>query len=825
IVIACCGTKGSIEMGSLNKLEDDVQWFRVDIPENTERLTSLQRIRILSKKTRKNNRIFVHCKDDKAFFKFLGESSTFSLFEGKELTSDPEVFEYFIVQDGREILVCENNGELFENMFPKGRGRKIKYTALLERTVTVKEMNLYHPKSEFTKCVNYKVDFKHELNKMCISDNIQCLKPSETNHINVAAILLKTGTNVLDDTEDPAFGMFGTTGKKVKYRDFSRCKPARKQYELGKEAAVDNISGKQEVEPCFYAYPAGNVKTSDEGTSLIKTLPCLEPDPELKEKYQQSQPDECLDTASKQTDFNFAVEHGELSIKSEDGSRGTQKRLSKDKKKNTTELDIFVESDKLDSSKKAERKRKSTAKSKLSRKVAKSKGRGFKKRKKNSKKRRKKSRRKRKKQFKNRNDSSKKHTRIYKEQEKKLRELTDLCCCKMPLEVNAYLYPIRREREGGASHNPENHTVGNADAEEIPNQSTTGATDDETQQPAAELSPTEGLNDNVQVSNLPEPEVTNNDLEYGQILTSADSIFQNNTRIQTTNLATADAERSLVNRLGGELHESRSSQPQAPPRYHQFADQPSRQRSFSNWPSTTGQNPSRMVANGFFYTGRCDLIRCFQCGISLKDWSVSDDPLIEHIKHSPNCQFLKDLLGQELLNEYKHILTACRQTHTNRYTAVADNQEPRIARVGTPEYSQHEARIHSFAKWPAFSQQSPQDLADAGLFYTGFRDLCRCFTCDGGLQHWEADDDPWIEHARWFPQCTYVRHVKGQEYINMVQQAAAQAFEEENPVGSIPEPGQFQRNTLAEAQRQDVGRVLPPDTPPEGDIFTLDCQA
>lgn len=98
--------------------------------------------------------------------------------------------------------------------------------------------------------------------------------------------------------------------------------------------------------------------------------------------------------------------------------------------------------------------------------------------------------------------------------------------------------------------------------------------------------------------------------------------------------------------------------------------------------------------------------------------------------------------------------------------------------------------MKSFAKWPATPLQKPEDLANAGLFYTGTTDLCRCFTCDGGLQRWDVDDDPWIEHARWFPQCPYVRQIKGQEYINMVQQAAAQArAEEEDPAVIHPPPG------------------------------------
>jgi len=55
--------------------------------------------------------------------------------------------------------------------------------------------------------------------------------------------------------------------------------------------------------------------------------------------------------------------------------------------------------------------------------------------------------------------------------------------------------------------------------------------------------------------------------------------------------------------------------------------------------------------------------------------------------------------------------------------------------------------------------------------------------CDGGLQRWDGDDDPWVEHARWFPTCTFVLEQKGQDYIDMVQAAAqrAQREEEESP--------------------------------------------
>ena len=62
---------------------------------------------------------------------------------------------------------------------------------------------------------------------------------------------------------------------------------------------------------------------------------------------------------------------------------------------------------------------------------------------------------------------------------------------------------------------------------------------------------------------------------------------------------------------------------------------------------------------------------------------------------------------------------------------------------------------------------------------TGYGDVCRCFTCDGGLQRWDPQDDPWIEHTRWFPECDHVRQTRGQEYIDLVQRAANQSDEDD----------------------------------------------
>ena len=47
----------------------------------------------------------------------------------------------------------------------------------------------------------------------------------------------------------------------------------------------------------------------------------------------------------------------------------------------------------------------------------------------------------------------------------------------------------------------------------------------------------------------------------------------------------------------------------------------------------------------------------------------------------------------------------------------------------------------------------------------GSEDSTVCFHCNGGLKKWEVGDDPWVEHARWFSGCDFVRLNKGSDFI------------------------------------------------------------
>ncbi|XP_060592048.1 inhibitor of apoptosis protein-like isoform X3 [Ruditapes philippinarum] len=180
-------------------------------------------------------------------------------------------------------------------------------------------------------------------------------------------------------------------------------------------------------------------------------------------------------------------------------------------------------------------------------------------------------------------------------------------------------------------------------------------------------------------------------------------------------------------------------------RHPMYADYGERLRSFARW-TRTNPDPVCLCDAGFFFTNEGDLVRCFSCGIGLKDFTDRDDPLREHVRHSGNCLYLLEHLGTETLASIK---ASCQE------------------------------------------QQRIQGSVE---------DLVRCFSCDGGLKRWDAEDVPWTEHCRWFPTCPYARERKGEDFIALV--LASSAYNQEGPtnneesVGSEDLQGAMDQMTL-----------------------------
>ena len=66
------------------------------------------------------------------------------------------------------------------------------------------------------------------------------------------------------------------------------------------------------------------------------------------------------------------------------------------------------------------------------------------------------------------------------------------------------------------------------------------------------------------------------------------------------------------------------------------------------------------------------------------------------------------------------------------------------------------------------SPPSPETLASCGFYYSGYKDCVRCFYCGIGLKGWDGNDDPWVSHARIYPDCHYLRHCKGALFVDIV---------------------------------------------------------
>lgn len=57
------------------------------------------------------------------------------------------------------------------------------------------------------------------------------------------------------------------------------------------------------------------------------------------------------------------------------------------------------------------------------------------------------------------------------------------------------------------------------------------------------------------------------------------------------------------------------------------------------------------------------------------------------------------------------------------------------------------------------------------MCFTDVQDSVRCFQCGVGLREWDPGDDPWVEHARWMPNCAFILSNTSQEFINQVKAA------------------------------------------------------
>ncbi|XP_051825215.1 E3 ubiquitin-protein ligase XIAP [Antechinus flavipes] len=186
------------------------------------------------------------------------------------------------------------------------------------------------------------------------------------------------------------------------------------------------------------------------------------------------------------------------------------------------------------------------------------------------------------------------------------------------------------------------------------------------------------------------------------------------------------------------------------PRNPAMCSEEARLRSFRNWPEYIHLTPEELASAGLYYLGIDDQVQCFCCGGKLKNWEPCDRAMSEHRRHFPKCFFV---LGRDVGNT------------PVKSNASLDRSCPNPTYIPkNPAMADYEARLLSFATW-VFSVNKEQ-LAKAGFYAFGDRDKVTCFHCGGGLSDWRPTEDPWEQHAKWYPGCKFLLEKKGQEYIN-----------------------------------------------------------
>ncbi|KAM3938234.1 baculoviral IAP repeat-containing protein 1-like [Leptodactylus fuscus] len=170
------------------------------------------------------------------------------------------------------------------------------------------------------------------------------------------------------------------------------------------------------------------------------------------------------------------------------------------------------------------------------------------------------------------------------------------------------------------------------------------------------------------------------------------------------------------------------------------------QNPFSAW------SPKELASAGFFRTDLKNSFQCFCCGLVLCRQSLVSTPMERHMRFNPSCAFI---LGQDVGNIPMYDI---------RVQPKEINQKDVMKSM-----ENEQTRLQSFTSWPVYASIKLCALVEAGFCFTGTRDTVQCFSCGGCLGNWEENDDPWKEHAKWFPDCKFLQSNKTsdelQQYI------------------------------------------------------------
>ena len=205
-------------------------------------------------------------------------------------------------------------------------------------------------------------------------------------------------------------------------------------------------------------------------------------------------------------------------------------------------------------------------------------------------------------------------------------------------------------------------------------------------------------------------------------------------------------------------------------------------RTFSHYPHSPRFIDPMMQA-GFSSCNVGDRVICLECYRVYEGWKPNiDNPCEIHRVTSPDCTYVQS----KLMDHPGTMSPPTRSIHVNISPTVSVARSSTVRRASKSPFSYVESvpkcspnsiyaelteRQKSFDSWPNSNSPSVADLVRAGFFYTGTRNIVTCFYCNGSLHDWGANDNPKVEHVRWFPECVYACQLCGHELCQKIQES------------------------------------------------------
>ncbi|GIY08509.1 baculoviral IAP repeat-containing protein 2, partial [Caerostris extrusa] len=171
--------------------------------------------------------------------------------------------------------------------------------------------------------------------------------------------------------------------------------------------------------------------------------------------------------------------------------------------------------------------------------------------------------------------------------------------------------------------------------------------------------------------------------------------------------------------------------------YNKMKSVQERIKTFSrNWPLSC-IDASQIAQAGFFYLGLGDKVQCPFCKGIVSNWEDADDPLKEHIKHFPWCDYLSGIssdFSRKKLPWFKvdsedlcgNMKKSSISSEKYKQFQSQENQEAMdLKKLGVhlynepafPQQASYGARLRSYSTWPTSAPVSKEELARAGFFY------------------------------------------------------------------------------------------------------------